>query len=521
MDSPFLDRLHSNYIPSDDEIKVIQTAILARSRDLERINETIRSLTAERDKIQDYIDAHKALLSYARRLPHDIVQAIFTACLPHDRNAVMSREEAPLLLCEICGVWRNLALNTPRLWASLHVPVEFLSGNVSRMRFLSQWLDRSGVTPLSLSVSNGLGFSYGFELLDAVNLLVGYSGRWRHLELLDFSAEALSVLAGVDAPTLASIKISVTPGWQNIQMNMLQEQTLRSVCFQWFGINDNILDAPVAWHQLTQLSITHFDVGYHEWEGLLSLHHAFMLLQRCHRLISFEFGPTAEDCPELPGPVTLPLLRSLVMCKPSRLQTVSIERLLQNLRLPELRTLHIHVPTFAPSATTFLADIGRQSSLIHDLRIDLSAFNKELLLDALGYIPSLTKLHITDSDSWGALADESPIDAPQLLQLLTPDPGFHLSIVCPLLQELTVLQCSPVSEDILFAFLQNRIDLETDFRALKIFFQREEASKHDVERFRERGLKIQFKFPQLRKSLPTPWYGLWPKDSDDVFAQWD
>ncbi|KAJ7029971.1 hypothetical protein C8F04DRAFT_1264321 [Mycena alexandri] len=187
----------------------------------------------------------------------------------------------------------------------------------------------------------------------------------------------------------------------------------------------------------------------------------------------------------------------------------SSKRLLQNLRLPELRTLHIHVPTFAPSATTFLADIGRQSSLIHDLRIDLSAFNKELLLDALGYIPSLTKLHITDSDSWGALADESPIDAPQLLQLLTPDPGFHLSI------------CSPVSEDILFAFLQNRIDLETDFRALKIFFQREEASKHNVERFRERGLKIQFKFPQLRKSLPTPWYGLWPKDSDDAFAQWD
>ncbi|KAJ7747729.1 hypothetical protein B0H16DRAFT_1692274 [Mycena metata] len=380
MDSPFLDRVHSNYIPSDDEIEGIQAELLARSRDLERINELIRSLTAERDKVQDYIDVHKALISYPQRLPHDIVQEIFIACLPHDSNAVMSRKEAPLLLCEICSAWRNLALNTPTLWASLHAPVQFLSGNKSRMP--------------------GLEFGSGGELDAVVQLLIRYSPRWRHLELLDFSAPALSMLAGIHAPTLASIKISGTPRWQNIQMDMLKEQTLRSIEFQWFGINDNILDAPVAWHQLTQLSIIHFHVSFRESDGLLSLQHAFLLLQRCHRLISFEFSPNAENCPELPGPVTSPLLRSLIMRRPSRLQTISLERFLHNLHMPELHTLHVHVPTFAPSATTLL-DIGRQSPLIHDLRIDLSALNKELLLDALGYFPALTKLHVTDTDTWG------------------------------------------------------------------------------------------------------------------------
>ncbi|KAJ7646476.1 hypothetical protein FB45DRAFT_712843, partial [Roridomyces roridus] len=49
------------------------------------------------------VDSHTALVSYPRRLPVDIVREIFVACLPAHRNAVMSAQEAPLLLSRICS----------------------------------------------------------------------------------------------------------------------------------------------------------------------------------------------------------------------------------------------------------------------------------------------------------------------------------------------------------------------------------------------------------------------------------
>ncbi|KAJ7830516.1 hypothetical protein B0H14DRAFT_2201338, partial [Mycena olivaceomarginata] len=123
MESPFSHRFNTNYIPSDDEeerIQFIRGDLVSHAQELARIDERIRELAAQREPIKAYIDSHKALISHPRRLPPDIVREIFVACLPTDRNAVMSAQEAPLLLCRICSAWRTIALSTPRLWASLH-----------------------------------------------------------------------------------------------------------------------------------------------------------------------------------------------------------------------------------------------------------------------------------------------------------------------------------------------------------------------------------------------------------------
>ncbi|KAJ6616648.1 hypothetical protein B0H10DRAFT_1632687, partial [Mycena sp. CBHHK59/15] len=75
----------------------------------------ILDLSKQVPKIQTYIDAHQASISPASRLPYDIVGEIFVACLPTDRNPVMSATEAPVILCRICSAWRAIALSTPRL----------------------------------------------------------------------------------------------------------------------------------------------------------------------------------------------------------------------------------------------------------------------------------------------------------------------------------------------------------------------------------------------------------------------
>ncbi|KAJ6607799.1 hypothetical protein B0H10DRAFT_1745413, partial [Mycena sp. CBHHK59/15] len=123
----YKDFLHTNFVPSDDECRRIRDLVVAPMKELEdtaeeiaRLRATFAQLTRKRDRLAEFIDSHLALVSGARRLPHDIMQEIFTASLPHD-HASMTCTESPLLLTHICMEWRSLALSMPRLWTSLQL----------------------------------------------------------------------------------------------------------------------------------------------------------------------------------------------------------------------------------------------------------------------------------------------------------------------------------------------------------------------------------------------------------------
>ncbi|KAJ7908789.1 hypothetical protein B0H13DRAFT_1617162 [Mycena leptocephala] len=88
---------------------------MAHSIELARLELLIRDFSSQRDSLVEYIESHKALISFGRRLPRDVVQGIFIACLPTHRNAIMSAKEAPFLLCHICSGWQTIALSTAAL----------------------------------------------------------------------------------------------------------------------------------------------------------------------------------------------------------------------------------------------------------------------------------------------------------------------------------------------------------------------------------------------------------------------
>ncbi|KAJ7918994.1 hypothetical protein B0H13DRAFT_2657103 [Mycena leptocephala] len=128
MVTPFQEILHTNAVPSDAECQRIRELLVGPRRvaaelsdEIERLQGLIHQLTEKRAHLNDFIDAHAALISPVRRLPEDVVAEIFAASLPSDRNAIMSGAESPLLLCHVCKAWRNLALLTPFLWTSLHI----------------------------------------------------------------------------------------------------------------------------------------------------------------------------------------------------------------------------------------------------------------------------------------------------------------------------------------------------------------------------------------------------------------
>ncbi|KAJ6581969.1 hypothetical protein B0H19DRAFT_893223, partial [Mycena capillaripes] len=123
MSSPFAARLGTNYCPKDEEILEIKTLLIEPYLRLKRLDDEIADLqraidklAEERDGLGVFVEGHKALLSPVRRLPLDVIQEIFIACIPTHRNCVMSASEAPVLLGRICSSWRAISLSMPRLW---------------------------------------------------------------------------------------------------------------------------------------------------------------------------------------------------------------------------------------------------------------------------------------------------------------------------------------------------------------------------------------------------------------------
>ncbi|KIJ94521.1 hypothetical protein K443DRAFT_356786 [Laccaria amethystina LaAM-08-1] len=175
--SPFSAHFDTNYAASDQEVgKICKLLLEPQSRlarldsEISRVQALLRSLYDERDNVNCFIDKHRALITPIRRLPLDILQEIFTHCLPTEGNPIMSADETPLLLTRICSLWRNAAFSAPRLWSQIHIPVpnshckyfpmfiapEEYSDTVQRVihrrsLVIREWLDRSGACPVDIS----------------------------------------------------------------------------------------------------------------------------------------------------------------------------------------------------------------------------------------------------------------------------------------------------------------------------------------------------------------------------------
>lgn len=150
----------------------------------------------------------------------DLLAMIFLECLPEDKEKVFwcfewtldvssdlqypqpSEKEAPLLLTHVCRHWRQLALDTPRLWTRLFL---LFDGKViqsarllnSQCDALSFWLDWSRSLPISIRCVRGddfiesePGFRSWSEPEDKYNaarkvmdLLQQHKDRWENVSI--------------------------------------------------------------------------------------------------------------------------------------------------------------------------------------------------------------------------------------------------------------------------------------------------------------------------------------------------
>ncbi|KAJ7823974.1 hypothetical protein B0H14DRAFT_1306829 [Mycena olivaceomarginata] len=519
MESRFSRHLNTNYIPSDAEIDFIRVELVSHTQELARINEHIRALSAQRDKIQAYIEPYRALISHPRRLPVDILREIFIACLPANRNAVMSAREAPLLLGRICSAWRTIALSTPRLWASLHAPLDYIVETKPRKLAVIEWLQRSGVAPLSLSVCPERNWDPWSEGPSLLKSLAESSARWCHLDLVNFHGGSgwEEQLAEISTPALESLKFSGSVSLLR-NLNIVKAQSLRAVALHENerngGIDEFILEMPLVWSRLTNLTLVC------EWYGLdegISLRNIIVLLRRCTQLISFKVSlseANIETPPQLSGLMLLPYLETFIVTEGS-LGTQSLGYLIDHVSMPQLRQFSVKELT-GPTSPSVIA-LGTGSPLLQELgNLDLSSLLDDSLTDPeelnwliygslariLCSLSSLTKLVVSGgSGSHLHLMTE-------FLHVLTPEQNLE-AVLCPALQKLVITYCSDVEGSTLDAFIQGRIRLAQGFCQLEIqdSYTPDLISDAEIDFYWSQGVDVSFSYYGHGLSL-SPWMGL-------------
>jgi hypothetical protein len=203
MFSPFISKLGTNYPATDEEVVEIEKIIVEPGlrfrlldKEIAQLQMALDKLKAERDTLSDFVDGHEALISPFRRLPLNVVQEIFLACLPAHGYCVMSASEAPVLLGRICSSLRSLSLSTSRLWSKLRIVEPTVSSETRSLTWskseekvaqlaqgIRMWLGRSSQCPLSISLDPAwqrAGYIPAIENL-ILEVIVSFAPGWEHL----------------------------------------------------------------------------------------------------------------------------------------------------------------------------------------------------------------------------------------------------------------------------------------------------------------------------------------------------
>ncbi|KAJ7253524.1 hypothetical protein C8J57DRAFT_1473845 [Mycena rebaudengoi] len=453
MDSKYM--LNTNIIPDDAECQQIRDFLVDPRKEaahlaeqIARMQKVIEDLTRKRDDLTEFIDAHEALVSPARRLPDDVVREIFVASLPANRNCAISSQESPLLLCTICQSWRSLALSTPRIWASIHIVAPSSDKTERMINTVRDWLARSGALPLSISLTVSLSAWPTPDTSTLLKALISYSLRWKYIRFIlpPYQFEPLSPLSPEDVPVLEEAIIDgstselVDHTIMSPRLAFLRATSLWSVSLNSEFISPSTL---IRLEFLRHLSFENVG-GTHLY---ITSHSALEILRRCALL---------ETCTilisgDLDGPSTL--------CRMEHLRNLCVRsagggpRFFEILVLPNLRRLEYSSQT----GLHFLPLLSSAHSVECLVILDFQELTTTLL-DILRLTPMLEELHICGEPAMLNEDPENPWIVPdgQFIPLLTSQAESEFAVVCPRLQRVTLLEFDALSDTALLDFILAR-----------------------------------------------------------------
>ncbi|KAJ3839777.1 hypothetical protein F5878DRAFT_615208 [Lentinula raphanica] len=461
LQSPYTSFFGTSYAPSPSERTELEVLISGAQQELVELDSEMFRIRVRRNRVQNFLDDHRTLLSPIRRLPTETLAEIFTHCLPTQRFPIRSLKEAPLLLTMVCRKWRKIAMTHPPLWNALHIHIASeIASNAHelelRQQGICEWIARSGALPLSFSLSldeiayNRLGIKHDYFFqsvmdlsprLETFHLEVGnrvyqwlesISPQWfpilKRLSLsLDLDANCtvidskipfVSSIPGM--PVLAGLRINGFYPYQHLESTYVNH-----------GSN------------LTELDLG----GDLSWS--LQLQPMLAILRGAPKLQHCSVHVQCDSVAQTYETVNLHFLRSLSIRFDGDREEDDfcdlIENSFRSLNCPALKALSVissdHDHTMLPDRFAFTHLLG---SLQH-LRLEFT-MTDEALVRCLALAPNLTVLEIVDCTCAIEHQNSSSESSPHhhqvqdtVLRRLTDDPSSHVVVLCPKLETFRLL----------------------------------------------------------------------------------
>ncbi|KAK7001341.1 hypothetical protein R3P38DRAFT_3048605 [Favolaschia claudopus] len=524
MYSPFQSKLGTNYRARDDEVPQIRSLLvqpLSRMQEIDteiaELYKAIDALRSEKATLRSYIRNHRALIAPIQRIPPEILSEIFVACLPKERNCVMSATESPMLLGRVCSLWRTLSHSIPRLWCRLHIVEPELSSastQVVRKEKYAQWaeaakdwLERSGQSPLSISLTGDDDDRHATDVTAILQVLIPFAYRWQNISVRASLAalECLSSISEQDVPMLTRLHIQRAPSSpDSAQWPALQFLSgPRIAHFSLSGRHGNIPSLPVRWSQLRSLSIRS--------NGRSVTNEAAMqVLSLCPRLEACELTISNRIPRPLTGTILeLPHLRSLTLDSQGPHSLYAVDGLFSRLSLPGL--LHLVVLGLGLK-TNGAAPLLATSPCLQSLEMNPDVFNKQTFIGILNALP-LTVQRIKFFGGQGLREAEFTMDD-DILAKLTPS-------TCPSLQELHINDSNSISDQALLEFIVAMMSVSSPtLRLVDVYFVRpKQVDIHrQIQLLLDAGLRVELDYESDDYELPgaSPWKNLPDEDKAET-----
>ncbi|KAJ7269871.1 hypothetical protein C8J57DRAFT_1468805 [Mycena rebaudengoi] len=441
MDSPFQDILNTNAVPSDEECQTIHE-LLAGSRkqsvdlteQIARMQQSLAALIRKRDEILGFIDAHLALVSAVRRLPHDVPREIFVAALPSDRNCVISGDEPPFLCAEYVGNGELWHFHTTAVGISprrCSFPIQ-IGGNVLRGQYLALSIGfRSRTAELDIDIS---------VLIEA---FIRYATRWKDVRItlpyLEYF-EPFRKLSSADIPLLERVSMQ---GFEYIHdqdgiglrslFAFLETVALRSLHIPYPGTS-------FSWGLLRRLGFS--------LAAPISAPCALEILRQCPLLeicALSVYGRAGEDLPE-------------PLCHMEYMQELrvtcggnSLSSFFEKLVVPNLHCLEYqHYCDQFAVLPLFSSAFVIESLTLHEPHPII------WLVEALRQLPMFQELRL-GYEPFELIPEDIWIPEGQIVALLTPGKDIDpQAILCPRLRRIQMQNVSRMPETALLEFIQVR-----------------------------------------------------------------
>ncbi|KAL0067894.1 hypothetical protein AAF712_005062 [Marasmius tenuissimus] len=462
---------------------------------IDRHKGIVKVLENERDHIISTLARYNALISPIRLLPLEVMSQIFLLCLSDSPFVPPSPSDAPLILTQVCRSWRDIALSTPGLWASIAITVHKTHCEPPAS-VIETWLQRSKLHPISFAIDERLqleDFTANKDLITGATIMEKFLpayNRWKRVCLThsDWRINEMGIAdIRVDRgppPLLEALYMSREYWLGNVRdplRMLLAAPKLKSV--HWRGIIAGYL-SPAEIIPVERLSEVKMD-------NLLTMEQFYSILSSGSNLVKCNFTVFLAGAEDSTQEWTLPQLRELDIVADR-----ADGRLFNVITTPAMGDLSIRRIDGPPSVfqligerfwgqASFLSFLSRSICSLHTLELADTDITPNELLEVLGLVSgTLKSLSLSNDHSEHNCVNDEVL----LLLMLPATPSETQPGLCPNLTYLKLWGCMTTQDGQISRTLESRWDAKGDGKSLDmvmIKFSHDDRHPIDIARFRE------------------------------------